>query len=155
MRLFNHHFLRIFVVLLVTVFITNTVYAGSMMVSASLNSIAVNAPVQSPLQSRAVSEPVMEHHCHDMNSSDQYYSHKNNSDKSHHSSDFLISHQTHDQSPSHGGCGHCNHCMACYSMMLYDQLNMVTISSQPVLAISTFVLYLAPTNPQPNRPPIS
>ena len=134
MRLFNHHFLRIFVVLLVTVFITNTVYAGSMMVSASFNTVAVNTSTQS----QVVSEHTVEHHCDDHGSSDQHYSY-----------------QSHDQSPSHGGCGHCNHCLACYSMMFYEQVNVASISSQPVLAIATHVLYLAPTNPQPNKPPIS
>ncbi len=134
MRLFNHHFLRIFVVLLVTVFITNTVYAGSMMVSASFNTVAVNTSAQA----QVVSEHTVEHHCDDHGSSGQHYSY-----------------QSHDQSPSHGGCGHCNHCLACYSMMFYDQVNVASISSQPVLAIATHVLYLAPTNPQPNKPPIS
>lgn len=155
MRLYNHHFLRIFVVLLVTVFITNTVYAGSVMVSASFNSIAVNGPVQSPLQSQAVSQPVMEYHCHNHDSSGQYYSHQNNSDKNHHSSDLLISYHSHDQSPSHGSCSHCNHCLACYSVILYDEVNVVSISSQPVLAIATNALYIAPTNPQPKKPPIA
>lgn len=149
MRLFNHHFLRIFVVLLVTVFITNTVYAGSMMVSASFNSIAVNNSAQ------AVLETTEGHHCDDHASSDQHRSHQNDSDKNHSSADALISQQSHDQSPSHGGCGHCNHCLACYSMMFYEQVNVASISSQPVLAIATHVLYLAPTNPQPNKPPIS
>jgi hypothetical protein len=134
MRLFNHHFLRIFVVLLVTVFITNTVYAGSMMVSTSFNTVAVNTSAQS----QVVSESAVEHHCDDHGSSGQHYSY-----------------QFHDQSPSHGGCGHCNHCLACYSMMFYDQVNVASISSQPVLAIATHLLYLAPTNPQPNKPPIS
>jgi len=151
MRLYNHHFLRIFVVLLVTVFITNTVYAGSVMVSASFNSIAVNASAQA----QAVLESVAEHHCHDPDSSDQYHSHHNDSDENHHSADVLISQQSHDQSPSHGGCSHCNHCLACYSMMLYDQVNVASISSQPVLAIATNALYIAPTNPQPKKPPIA
>jgi hypothetical protein len=149
MRLFNHHFLRIFVALLITVFITNTVYAGSMMVSASFNSIAVSTSAQ------AVSELTEGHHCHDHARSDQYHSHNSDSEKSHHYADALISQQSHDQSPSHGGCSHCNDCLACYSMMLYDQVNVASISSQPVLAIATHVLYLAPTNPQPNKPPIS
>jgi hypothetical protein len=155
MRLFNHHFLGIFVALLVTVFVTNTVYAGSMMVSASFNTIAASAPVQSLLHPQAVLAPAGGHHCHDHAGSDQYHSHQNDSGKNHSSADILISNQSHDQSPSHGGCGHCNHCLACYSMMFYDQVNVAPVSSQPVLAIATHVLYLAPTNPQPNKPPIS
>lgn len=142
MRLFNHHFLRIFVVLLISVFISNTVYAGGMMVSASIDSVAVNASLQSPikstLQPHAVSAHDEAHNCHH-----------------HDAADSLISLQAHDQSPSHGSCSHCNHCMACYSMILYDQVNVVSISSQPVLAIANHVLYLAPTTPQPNKPPIS
>jgi hypothetical protein len=149
MRLFNRHFLRIFVVLLVTVFITNTVYADSMMVSASFNSIAVNT------SAHTASELTEGHHCHEHASLDQHHSYQNDSDKNYGSEYVSIGQQSHDKSPSHGGCSHCNHCMACYSMMLYDQVNVAFISSQPVLAIATHVLYLAPTNPQPNKPPIS
>ncbi len=119
------------------------------MVSASFNSIAVSTSAQ------AVLESTEGHHCHDHARSDQYHSHHSDSEKNHHSADTLISQQSHDQSPSHGGCSHCNHCLACYSMMFYDQVNVASISSQPVLAIATHVLYLAPTNPQPNKPPIS
>lgn len=144
MRLFNHHFLRIFVVLLVTVFITDTVYAGSMMMSASLESHVVNAS----MQTQAVSTHADEHHQHAYGSLDQNHTHQH-----HDAGDSLTSHQ--HQSPSHGSCSDCNHCMACYSMMLDDQVKMASISSQPVLAIATHVLYLAPTNPQPNKPPIS
>jgi ferredoxin len=39
MRLFNHLFLRIFVALLVTMLIANTVYAGGMMVSTALTNV--------------------------------------------------------------------------------------------------------------------
>jgi hypothetical protein len=154
MLLFNHHFLRIFVVLLITVFISNTVYAGGMMVSASLDSVAVNASLQSPIkltaQSHIASKHGEAHNCHHHDSFDQNHAHQY-----HGAGDTLISHQAHDQSPSHGSCSHCNHCMACYSMILYDQVNVASISSQPVLAIANRVLYQAPTTPQPNKPPIS
>lgn len=112
------------------------------MVSASIDSVAVNASLQSQikstLQPHADSEHDEAHNCHH-----------------HDAADSLISPQAHDQSPSHGSCSHCNHCMACYSMILYDQVNVASISSQPVLVIANHVLYLAPTTPQPNKPPIS
>ena len=146
MRLFNHHFLRIFVAFLITVFISNTVYAGGMMVSASFDNNAIHTPVQP----QAVLEHSEVRHCHDQISSGEH-----DSDEYLRAIDASISHQSHHQSPSHGGCSHCNHCMACYSMMLDDQVKVESISSQPVLAITTHVLYLAPTNPQPNKPPIS
>lgn len=144
MRLFSHHFLQVFVVLLITVFISNTVYAGGMMVSASLDSHVVNTS----MQPQAVSAHADEHHQHAYGSSDQNHAHQH-----HDSGDSLISHQP--QSPSHGSCSHCNHCMACYSMMINDQVKLASISSKPVLAIAMHVHYLAPTNPLPNKPPIS
>ena len=128
MRLLNHHFLRILVAMLVTVFVTNTVYAGNMMVSAS-GKLAMSAAVETQM----MAEDVMAHHCHDQAGAAQ-------SDSEH-------------QSPSHSG-SHCHHCMACYSVILDSQLDVAAVRSQPVLAVAANVLYLAPVTPQPSKPPI-
>ena len=140
MRLFSHHFLRILVVLLTAVLITNTVYAGSMMVSASFNRMN-GEPAQTELAAEHVQSPC----CHD-----------SGSPAHHHDADALsANHQSSHSSQSHHSCGHCNHCMACFSMMVCDQAKMAAIPSQPVLAAATGVLYLAPANPQPSKPPIA
>jgi len=143
MRLFGHHFLRILVALLTTVLIANTVYAGSMMVSASFGSMH-GAPAQIT-QTRLAAAHVNSRHCHDQAGS--WHQH----DIDAHSA----SHPSAPSSQMHHSEGHCNHCMACFSMMVYDQPAMVAVSGQPVLAVATGVLYLAPTNPQPSKPPIA
>ncbi len=128
MRLFNHHFLRILVALLVTVFVVNTVYAGNMMVSAS-GKLAVNNAVETQM----MAEDVMAHHCHDQASA-------GHPDSEH-------------ESPSHGG-SHCHDCLACYSVIINSQLTEIALHSLPVLAVAPSVLYLAPITPQPSKPPI-
>jgi len=137
-RLFNHHFLRILVVLLTAVLITNTVYAGGMMVSASFGGMHGESA-----QTELAAVHVQTQHCHEPGSPGD-----------HRDADALsVNHQP--SHLSHHNCGQCNHCMACFSMMVCDQLNVASISSQPVLAIATHELYLAPANSQPNKPPIS
>lgn len=161
MRLFGHHFLRnhflrilflrIWVTLLTAVFITNTVYAGSMMVSASFASMH-GEPVQIT-QTGLAAAHVNAQHCHDRAGS----GHQHAADA--HSASHLSMHQSASQSTSssqaHHSGSHCNHCMACFSMMVYDQPVMAAVSGQPVLVVASGVLYLAPTNPQPSKPPIA
>jgi len=140
MRLFSHHFLRVLVVLLTAVLITNTVYAGSMMVSASFGSMSGE-----PAQTELAAGHAQSQHCHDQDGMEH-----------HHDSDALsVNNQSSHPSPSHHSCGQCNHCMACFSMMVYDQVNIAAILGQPVLAVATGVLYLAPAHPQPSKPPIA
>lgn len=131
MPLFHHHFLRILVVLLVSVFMANTVYAGSMY----------------PVTAEAMSEHDMAHHCHEQADTDQHYS------EHHQTASSQAGNQAEHQSQSHGG-SHCHHCMACYSMILDVQPEVASVSSKPVLAVTVNVLYLAPVNPQPSKPPI-
>jgi len=140
MRLFSHHFLRILAVLLTAVLITNTVYAGSMMVSASFGRMNSESAQAEPVAGHAQSQS-----CHDSGSPGH-----------HHDADALSADaQSSHASQSHQSCGHCNHCMACFSMIVYDQASMAAISGQPVLTAAIGVLYLAPANPQPNKPPIA
>lgn len=129
MRLFNHHFLRILVAMLVAVFVANTVYAGGMMVSASGSMLDMNPAAET----HAITADVTTHHCHDQAISDQL-------DAGH-------------ESESHAA-SHCHDCMACYSFILNRQLDVAAVRSQPVLAVTANVLYLAPITPQPSKPPI-
>lgn len=134
MRLFNHHFLRILVAMLVAVFVANTVYAGGMMVSASGSMPEMNPAVET----HTMTADVTTHHCHDQANHDQASSGQLNSGPES---------QTHSAS-------HCHDCMACYSVILDDYLNVDVVRSQPVLAVAANVLYLAPITPQPSKPPI-
>lgn len=128
MRLLNHHFLRILVALLVTVFVVNTVYAGNMMVSASAK-LAMSTAVKTQM----MEEDTMAHHCHDQASS--------------------VHPDSEHESPSHNN-SHCHHCMACYSVIINSQLTEIALHSLPVLAVAPSVVYLAPVTPQPSKPPI-
>lgn len=128
----NHYFLRIFVAMLVAVFVMNTVYAGNMMASASSGPAMDDA-----VQTQTMTEDVMTHHCHDQ--------------VDHSQSDAAHGSQFHAQ--FHGG-SHCHHCMACYSAIVNSQVTETALRSQLVLAVAPSVLYLAPVNPQPSKPPI-
>lgn len=141
MRLFSHHFLRTFVALLLAVFISNTVYAGGMMVSYDAGGATVS-------MSPKATDHDIAHHCHDSGGSGQHHAGWDEGAVL-----AFSTHQSHSQ--SHSGCSQCNHCMACYSMMIHSPIKLVSEPSQPVLAIAVSVHYLAPTNPQPNKPPIS
>lgn len=128
MRLLNLHFLRTLVALLVAVFVVNTVYAGTIMVSAN-SKLAMNNAAEIHM----MAENVMAHHCHDQASA-------GHTDSEH-------------ESPPHNN-SHCHHCMACYSFIVNSQLAEIALRSLPVLAVAPNVLYLAPVNPQPSKPPI-
>jgi hypothetical protein len=131
MHLFNHHFLRIFVALLVTVFVANTVYAGGMMVST-----AITQAQQTHVQQ----------HAHSTQHADLTHQHAH----------IGLSKHTLDHKPaSHGGCKHCNHCLACSSMMPSQLSNFTQGTHQVVLAITLTPLYLSPTSPQLQKPPIA
>lgn len=132
MRLVPPHFLRILVAMLVAVFVMNTVYAGSMMASAS-GQPAMDRAVQNHI----MTEDAMAHHCHDQVSDGQ--------PDAAHASAF--------HAKFHGG-SHCHHCMACYSAIVSSQVTETAVRGQPVLAVAPSVLYLAPVNPQPSKPPI-
>lgn len=131
MRLFNHHFLRIFVALLLTMFVANMVYAGGMMVST------VITPTQQALT--------------------QLHAHlTQHADVTHQHAHIGLGKHTLDHKPaSHGGCKHCNHCLACSSMMPSQLSNFTQGAKQVVLAITLTPLYLSPTSPQLQKPPIA
>lgn len=138
MRLFNHYLLHTFVVLLITVLITNTVYAAATMASVSFNGLSASA------QSQADDNAGMQH-CHDHAHSDKRYD----------SVDSSLYDQSQDTSQSYSACSDCTHCMACCSMIPQQHSEMGSVSGSIVLTVVPKPLYLSPASPQPNKPPIA
>ena len=118
--------LRTFVFLLLTVFLTDTVYASGMMVDDQLSSnhhSSANAHCLKPPHAEALGD----HHKHDA--------------------------QQKQFSSDH--CSKCGHCMACFTVLPQSQLcNMQ--SQVHAIAISLFEpSYISHISAQPHRPPIS
>lgn len=130
---FKHHFMRIFTVLLATVFIANTVYAGSMMVSINLTQFASG-------------DSTNHLHHHDGSGVEaqlitQQHSTANADDDIH-------------KPISHGSCKQCNHCLACFSVLMPAILKIAVSADKPVLAMSITSLYSSPASALLQRPPI-
>lgn len=134
MRLFSHYSLRIFIFLLATVFIADTVYASGMMASVSLHDQGQVKVAQ--------------------DSSDQH-------DGMHHCHDNFIADNDHHQSPqksqshSQNACDHCNHCLACFSIIPSSQLQVMPDFNPVILAMPFIEIYLSPASAQPQKPPIA
>lgn len=127
--------MRIFVTLLVTVFFANTVYAGGMMVSANIGEAQlVSAINHSHEDTSFVDEAHAQHHQHIPAATQDG--------------------DVHD-SKSHTACKQCNHCLACFSILLPSIPEMIANADKPVLAMSVTSLYLSPTSPLLQRPPIA
>jgi len=133
---FKHHFMRIFAVLLATVFIANTVYASSMMVSASFKQSRSN-DVYSHEHKHGETGDMIHAHA-------QYHQHKTANSN----------HDVHNAA-SHHNCKQCNHCLACFSILMPDLVEIAASTNQPVLAISSTSLYLSHVSPLLQRPPIA
>lgn len=58
-------------------------------------------------------------------------------------------------SKSHTACKQCHHCLACFSILLPTIPEMIASANKPVLAMSVTSLYLSPTSPLLQRPPIA
>jgi len=131
MRFFNHHFLRIFVALLLTMFVANMVYAGGMMVSTARTQTQQNQTAQQLHESQ-----------HAESAHQHLY-------------DGLNAHEVDHKPASHGGCKHCNHCLACSSMMINSLIIKTINANKPVLVESISPLYLSHISPQLQKPPIA
>lgn len=132
---FKHHFMRIFVTLLVTVFFANTVYAGGMMVSANIGEAQPASAINHSHEDTGfVAEGHAQHHQH-----------------------ITVAAQNGDvhDSKSHTACKQCHHCLACFSIMLPTIPEIIASADKPVLAMSVTSLYLSPTSPLLQRPPIA
>jgi hypothetical protein len=132
---FKHHFMRIFVTLLVTVFFANTVYAGGMMVSANIGEAQSAAEINHSHEDTGfVAQGHAQHHQH--------------------ISAAAQDGDVHD-SKSHTACKQCNHCLACYSILLPSIPETMASANSPVLTLRVTSLYLSPTSPLLQRPPIA
>lgn len=118
--------LRIFIFLLLTVFLTDTVYAGGMMLADQLpNNHQNNA----------------NEHCAEHFNSDVHSDHHD--------------HDNQQQQSSNDHCSNCGHCMACFSVLPTSQFDKMQSQIQAT-TISLFEpSYLSHISAQPQRPPIS
>ena len=127
MQVFSLKFLRTFILLLLTVFITDTVYASSKMVA---DMIAGQQDSQSI--SKAASHAV---HCQNMQAEQAHV-------------------KSHEKSNSHAGSQHCSHCIACFSMIVQEKLSLKTLQATPSVIPAFVKIYHAPFRAQPQKPPI-
>ena len=130
MRLLKPQLLRLLVLLLLTVFITETVYASGMVMAA------VHTSSQNADQSFNGSESYADH-CHDMQSNQQ--------------SDM----QSHQKQPSHSNSTSCSHCIACFSIIPEELLSSISMTPQLIGSEFFVEIYLSPDATALQRPPIS
>lgn len=118
--------LRMFIFLLLTVFLTDTVYASGMMVANQL---------ASRHQSNA------DDHCTEPAPSIAHSDHHN--------------HDTNQEKSTNDHCSKCGHCMACFTLLPPSQIDSMQ-SQLESIAVSLFESsYLSHISAQPHRPPIS
>jgi hypothetical protein len=124
MKLFRLPFLRVFIFLLLAVFVTNTVYAAGVMTSKPFENVKESIAVQHQDHTQDAA------HCHDQ-------------DKS-----------TNQNLNVHSSCNQCHHCFACFSAIPLASLSATTIKPPMVLAVLFAPIYLSPVTIQPQKPPI-
>ena len=124
MKLFRSPFLRVFVVMLLAVFVTNTVYAAGIMTSKPFENVQESIVVQHQDHAQDAA------HCH-------------NQDKS-----------ADQDVDVHSRCNQCHHCFACFSALPQAPLSAVAIKPKMVLAVLFAPIYLSPVTIQPQKPPI-
>ena len=126
MLLSSQKLLRLFVLLLLTVFVTETVYASGMMTIADLS--ANQAEKQ-------------DGHCHEHGQSLTSASSQGP--------------QVSQKQSSSAHSKTCSHCFACYSIIVPATLS-ACIAQQQMIASTPFLeIYHAPTSAQPQKPPIA
>lgn len=135
--------LRAFILMLITILVTDTVYAGSMYTS----SIYTGAMMQDV----STSADMAQLHEHDdtmlmgiaQTGSAEHQHAKLKHDK----------HQ-HDKHSSGSSCADCHHCLACITMMPLAMLFVPSFLPQPVLADAESGVYHGPGINRLQRPPI-
>ncbi len=125
MNFINLKFLRIFIFLLTTVFLTDTVYASGMMVADQL------------CANHTVTAVEYSHDGYDM---DQHDHHKHDND--------------HKQS-ANDHCSKCGHCMACFTILPPSQLADLQSQVKAIEVSLFEPVYHSHISTQPQRPPIS
>lgn len=147
--------LRLFTILLLTVFVAESVLANAMIAtelkfpasaglspSAELSQISDNKSLvnKSSVNKSAVNQNNHSAHCHDMPS---------------HNKSSVQQDQSHHTQPASKACEHCSHCLACFSMIPTGQFNQITMQT-PLTAMTVFVeIYFSPASAQPQKPPIA
>lgn len=129
MWIVQFNMLRQFIFLLLTVFITESVYANGMMIDER----------NSGSNSRQITINNDNHveHCHDMQSTPQSQAHSDNK------------HQ------SKSSCSNCSHCLACFTMISQRQFAVICMRSDKILASALTETYLSPTSTLLQKPPIA
>lgn len=117
--------LRIFVLLLLTIFFTDTVYASGMMVADQL---CGNHTVSA------------ENHNHDSHDTMQHEHHK---------------HDAGQKQSTNDHCSKCGHCMACFTILPPSQLDEMQSLVQAIEVTLFEPSYHSHISAQPQRPPIS
>ena len=116
---------RIFILLLLTVFFTDTVYAAGMMAAEQLPA------------NHTVSAQSHIHEAHDINQHDNH------------------SHDTAHKQSTNDHCSECGHCMACFTVLPPSQIVNVQSQLQAVAISLFKPNYLSYVSVQPKKPPIS
>lgn len=135
MKRFRLSSLRVFIVLLLAVFVTNTVYATGVMTSKPFEQRQIERIQTKRLHS-------LQHEAH-ADSHAQDTAHCHNQDKSVDQHDDV-----------HSRCNQCHHCFACFSALPQLPLGVAVIKPEMVLAINFSPIYLSPVTTQPQKPPI-
>lgn len=128
MRKFTSPFLRLFVILMLSVFVSETVYASSMMAFASMPAQKVSQNVALHQYDNAYAE-----HCHKVQD------------------DQKLSNQAHHKQ---SGNSYCHHCVACFSMISQGQFNLFVMPMPMVEKVAFVEIYHSPTSAQLQKPPI-
>ena len=116
---------RIFIILLLTVFFTDTIYASGMMVADQL------------CANHAVTSESHQHDDHDMSQMDH---HKHHDDQKQSVNDH---------------CSKCGHCMACFTVLPPSQLANMQSQVPAIKVGLFEPIYHSHITAQPQRPPIS
>ena len=117
--------LRTFIFLLLTVFLTDTVYAGGMMV---VDQLATNHS--------SISE-----HCIESTNADTHSDHHK--------------HDAKQKQSSNDHCSKCGHCMACFTVLPPTQIANIQSQIEAIAISLFEPTYLSHISAQPQRPPIS
>lgn len=116
---------RVFIFLLLTVFLTDTVYAGGMMVADQL---CANHTVST------------ESHNHDGHNMEQHAYHN---------------HDAGQKQSANDHCSKCGHCMACFTVLPPSQIGNMHSQVQAIEVSLFEPTYHSHISAQPQRPPIS
>jgi hypothetical protein len=121
--------LRVLTILLITVFLSNTVYAGGMMAAEQMSS----------------SHSTVEAHHHDASAGA--------SEHDHHSHDVDVSSDVNEDANDH--CSKCTHCIACISAITSETSQDMSLDSYQALADVFEFQYVSIVIPLLQKPPIS